>query len=111
MAKKTVVLLIDDVDGGDATQTITFALDGVAYEIDLNDKNAAKLRKAFQPWVDAGRRVGGGATRRRRTSPAAGTSDPERTRKIRQWAADQGMQVPPRGRLPRRITDAYDAAH
>ena len=56
MAQKVQVVLIDDIDGGDASETVTFGLDGVTYEIDLNDKNAAKLRDAFSLWVGSGRR-------------------------------------------------------
>ena len=37
MAKKTVVLLEDDIDGSEATETLSFALDGSEYEIDLNE--------------------------------------------------------------------------
>ncbi|WP_444546482.1 histone-like nucleoid-structuring protein Lsr2 [Brachybacterium paraconglomeratum] len=45
MARKTQVILTDDVDGSEATQTVSFALDGVAYEIDLNDSHAGQLRE------------------------------------------------------------------
>ena len=40
MAKRTVVVLEDDLDGGPADETVTFALDGVSYEIDLSSSNA-----------------------------------------------------------------------
>jgi hypothetical protein len=43
---------------------VAFTLDGVTYEIDLSTKNANKLRAVFEPWIEAGRRVGG----RRRSS-------------------------------------------
>ena len=41
------IVLEDDIDGSDATETVAFGLDGTSYEIDLNDKNAAKLRDAL----------------------------------------------------------------
>lgn len=47
MAQEVLVSLIDDLDGSDADETIMFALDGTGYEIDLNIKNAAALRKAL----------------------------------------------------------------
>src|SRR6476659_1610612 len=81
MAQKVQVVLVDDVDGGDASETVTFALDGVTYEIDLNEDNAAKLRDAFATWVGHGRRVSGRASSRaarpasRRSTPAAGGGD------------------------------------
>ena len=55
MAQRVEVILEDDIDGGTATETMTFSLDGIAYEIDLNEKNAAKLRASFDPYVDAAR--------------------------------------------------------
>jgi hypothetical protein len=46
MAQKVTVALIDDLDGHDAEETVTFGLDGKAYEIDLSASNARKLRAA-----------------------------------------------------------------
>jgi hypothetical protein len=68
MAQRVETQLVDDVDGTFATQTVRFALDGRDYEIDLNDMNAAKLRRALHPYAVAGRRLGA----RTRTSPRAG---------------------------------------
>ena len=47
MAQKVQVLLVDDLDGGEASETVTFALDGTSYEIDLSGKNADELRDVF----------------------------------------------------------------
>jgi Lsr2 len=54
MASRTIVLYEDDLDGTKAAGTVTFALEGVQYEIDLSSKNADKLRKAMAPYVEAG---------------------------------------------------------
>ena len=43
MAPKTVVTLIDDIDGGGAVRTVTFSLDGRDYEIDLNNSHMDAL--------------------------------------------------------------------
>ena len=56
MAQKVVVTLFDDIDGSEAAETIAFGLDGKSYEIDLNEVNARKLRKALAPYVEAGRK-------------------------------------------------------
>ena len=56
MAQRVVVTLSDDIDGSEAAETIAFGLDGKSYEIDLNQANAKKLRKALAPYVDAGRK-------------------------------------------------------
>ena len=47
VAKRTVVVLEDDLDGGPADETVTFALDGVSYEIDLSSSNAGRLRESL----------------------------------------------------------------
>ena len=55
MAKQIIHKLVDDLDGGDADETVKFALDGIQYEIDLSEKNATKLRELFEPYVSAGK--------------------------------------------------------
>jgi hypothetical protein len=108
MAQKVQVVLVDDVDGDTATETVTFSLDGVAYEIDLNAKNAAALREALAFWVGHARRVGGRRTTARRggTARAAGGKNAE----IRAWARENGYTVSERGRIPAEVKAAYDAA-
>jgi hypothetical protein len=107
VAQKTQVILIDDIDGGDAAETVSFALDGTSYEIDLSAKNAAKLRDAFASYVGAARKVGsrGSGSRRRR---AGGDN---RTAQIRAWARSKNLKVNERGRIPADIVAQYDAAH
>jgi hypothetical protein len=107
MAQKVHITLEDDLDGGEASETVSFGLDGKTYEIDLNDKNAAALRNALATYVGAARRSGSGrgAATRRRTQ--LGTS----AREIRDWARSQGKKVPERGRIPADIREAFEAAH
>ncbi len=69
MAKTVIVKLTDDIDGGDADETIRFSLDGRSYEIDVSQANATRLRAALQPFIDKGR-VTGGAPRTRRPTPS-----------------------------------------
>ena len=106
MAQKVHIVLEDDIDGSEATQTVSFALDGTAYEIDLNDKNAGGLRDALATYIGHGRKVAGGG-RRGRKSAAGGTSAKE----IRDWARSNGHKVPDRGRIPADVSDAYESAH
>ena len=104
VAQKIRVYLIDDIDGTDASETITFAVDGVSYEIDLNEANAAELREAFQPWITHGRRVAGRrATGRRATGAASGNAAA-----IRAWARENGYEVSDRGRVSTEIREAYE---
>ena len=70
MAQKVHIVLEDDLDGSPATETVSFGLDGKTYEIDLNDKNAGKLRDALAQYVGAGRSAGGVAAAAARRSSA-----------------------------------------
>ena len=106
MAQKVHITLEDDLDGGDATETVAFGLDGRSYEIDLNDKNAKALRDALAKYLGVARRAGGrSAGAKRRTQ--VGTS----AREISDWARSTGRQVPDRGRIPSEIREAFEAAH
>lgn len=109
MAQKVNIVLVDDLDGSEATETVSFGLDGTSYEIDLNDKNAAKLRDALSGYVGHGRKVGA-APRRGRKSAAATTGGPS-AREIRDWARSNGHDVPDRGRVSAEVRDAFAAAH
>lgn len=108
MAKRVKVLLVDDVDGSEAVETVSFALDGVTYEIDLNDAHAAELRSAAQSWAEHARRTGGRKSAGRSSSPSTGAQ--ERS-DIRAWARDQGFDVGEKGRIASSIREAYAAAH
>ena len=60
MATMTTVTLVDDLDGSEASESVSFALDGASYEIDLSEDNAEKLRDALAGYVASARRVDGG---------------------------------------------------
>lgn len=109
MAQKVQVVLVDDLDGGPADETVTFSLDGVAYEIDLSTENAAKLREAMATWVGLSRRVGGRAKPGRRVSgaPRRGSASGD----VRAWGRANGFEVSERGRISAELRAAYDAAH
>lgn len=108
MAQKVQVILVDDLDGGSADETVSFSLDGVSYEIDLNSENAAKLRDAFGTWVGHARRVGGRRAAGRRTGARSG-GPAGQSAAIREWARANGYTVNDRGRIPAEIKIAYDA--
>ncbi|MFE2287756.1 Lsr2 family protein [Streptomyces sp. NPDC059443] len=111
MAQKVQVLLVDDLDGGEADETVTFALDGKTYEIDLTTANAEKLRGLLDPYTKGGRRTGGrgAATGRAKGRAAAVAGNPD-TAVIRAWAKSNGYSVNDRGRVPAEIRDAYEKA-
>lgn len=109
MAKKTVVLLEDDIDGSEAKETISFALDGSEYEIDLNEGHAIELREALIRFTNAGRKVPGGRSRpTARTKSSHGGPD---AKAVRMWAVENGMVVNTRGRIQAEVVEKYEAAH
>jgi hypothetical protein len=109
------VVLTDDIDGSDATQTLNYTIDGQEYEIDLSEDNVQRFHQALEPFVSNSRQV------ERLTAPArrsrgngrrrSGTSGRDDIPQIRAWAESQGMDVNARGRVRKRIIDAYDEAH
>lgn len=106
MAQRVNVVLVDDLNGKDADETVTFGLDGVSYEIDLSDANATELRNALSTYIAAGRKVGG-----RRKGQRAAASGGAAAADIRQWARENGWDVPDRGRVAAEVREAYAAAH
>ncbi|KRB80293.1 hypothetical protein ASE01_02045 [Nocardioides sp. Root190] len=112
MAQRVNIVLVDDIDGTDATQTVAFGVDGASYEIDLNDKNASALRDALAPYVGHARKVGrGGAGAKRSARGAAPAAGGVSAKEIREWARSNGHSVPERGRIPADVREAYDAAN
>jgi Lsr2 len=117
MVRQVITTLIDDLDGKKADRTVEFALDGTTYTIDLSEANAGKLRKALDPFIAAGTRVGrGGAGRGQVRHAGAVTSgrtagSRDENKAIRDWASRNGHQISERGRIPQSVSDAYRAAH
>jgi hypothetical protein len=108
------VVLTDDLDGSEATQTLNYTVDGQEYEIDLSEDNIQRFHEALEPFVSKSRpverRLIPTPTRRtgQRRSRGSGRDD---IPQIRAWAESQGMDVSARGRVKKEIIDAYDEAH
>jgi hypothetical protein len=111
MAQRVQVLLTCDIHGDDTagTETVSFALDGSAYEIDVCDAHAAELRDAFATYTGAARRAGRGtrAGRPRRGRSSGAGVDPAA---VRAWARSSGVKVSERGRISAEILEKYAAA-
>ena len=107
MARVTEVRLVDDIDGGEADETVAFDLEGKNYQIDLSTTHAAQLREALAPYVAAARRAGSSPGGRRTTATRPST-DRQETAKIREWAAANGFQVSTRGRIAANVREAYE---
>lgn len=109
MAKETITRLIDDLDHGEADETVRFGLDGAQYEIELSADNAAKLRELLGPYVQAGKK----ATRPAATVGSRRRSQPlnrEQNRAIREWARSRDKKISDRGRIPEEIVAEYHAS-
>jgi hypothetical protein len=115
VAQRVQIILEDDFDGGDADETVSFALDGAEYEIDLSSANASELRNALAPWLAHARKVGGRRRSRAAAAPSAPRSSaaegPGSTSDIRSWALENGMEVSSRGRISSEVRSAYEQAH
>ena len=118
MAQQVDVRFVDDLDGSDASGTVSFGLDGRTYEIDLSEANAARLRDALAPFVAAARRADGSTGRRSRGQRSAPEPPPkparasrEETAAIRAWARENDHEISERGRIPKAVVEAYRAAH
>src|SRR5215213_111230 len=102
------VVLTDDLDGSEATQTISYTIDGQEYEIDLSEDNIQRFHEALEPFVEKSRpverRLIPTPTRRtgQRRSGGSGRDD---IAQIRAWAESQGMDVSARGRVKKEIID------
>jgi hypothetical protein len=113
MAQRIVVQYVDDLDGtplsDGAGGTVTFALDGTSYEVDLSHANAERLRSALAEFVAVSRKVGSRAGSRR--SSAGRSSSSVNAASVREWARGQGIQVSERGRVSADVIEAYNARH
>lgn len=94
MAQKVEVVLVDDLDGSPADETVQFSLDGRHYEIDLSSDHSKELRSTLKTYIRKARAV----------APPAPANEAAR---IREWAADNGYEVSRRGRLHRDVVEAY----
>lgn len=108
-------MLIDDLDGNEADETIKFAVDNVEYEIDLSKKNAEKMRQVLAPYAQAGTKLGRvnrvpvqrASSYWRTELSASGETRKEQNRAIREWAVNQNIRVSDRGRIRQEVEDAY----
>jgi len=108
MARSVAVVVTDDLDGSQDAETVTFALDGVTYEIDLSADNRTRLERDFAPYIQAGRRM----TRSRNRSSQGRSTSPRIDRAaVRAWAKENGLQVSERGRISADLMSQYEAAH
>jgi hypothetical protein len=114
MAQRVNVVLVDDLDGSEAAETVNFGLDGANYEIDLSAENATKIREVLAVYVGHGRRTGGrrkgGAQGSGTAARSGGVASGPSASEIRAWARENGFDVPERGRVSSEVREAFLAA-
>ncbi|OBA30880.1 histone-like nucleoid-structuring protein Lsr2 [Gordonia sp. 852002-51296_SCH5728562-b] len=122
MATIRSVAFVDDLDGReidlDDVHSVLWSWLGVEYQLDISSANLDKVengRVTVAKLLEASTRVGG---RKQSTAPRVTTKKPPSPTKsaastsdIREWAIEEGYEVGPRGRLPKEIVEAYEAAH
>jgi hypothetical protein len=108
MVIRRIIELVDDLDGGQAEETVRFAIDGLDYEIDLSGRNAKKLRTLLGPFVAGGRRTGTRRPNASRQPTPEGAKRADDSQQIREWARGRGLEVSPRGRIPAYLRQAYE---
>ena len=112
MAQRVRTILVSDLSGDEVEsggESISFSYKGVDYTIDLTAKEAAGFDKAIAMYVQHAQKAG-----RRRAARSSSWSSPrqgERVSTMKKWADEQGIDYPRRGRLPKSLVEAYDAAH
>jgi hypothetical protein len=109
MAKSTITHITDDIDGTPNAEVVTFGFQGVAYSIDLAQKNLDRLTKALTPFIDRATRQRGSATPAPRKSSAKNDRGYE-IAQLREWAAKKKIELPQRGRIPGSVVKQYQAA-
>jgi Lsr2 len=111
--EEVTVSLIDDFDGTEASETVKFALDGKAYEIDLSKANANELRRTLRPYIERSRAARRATAARKgssgRRGPARRSEGYDRT-EVRAWAKANRIKVAPRGRISNDIVEKWRKA-
>ncbi|MFD0775599.1 Lsr2 family protein [Streptomonospora algeriensis] len=111
MSRKVEVLLVDDLDGGTADESVEFGIDGKSYQIDLSSENAKELREVVSPYLQGARKVPQSGRKGQQGRKKTGGGSSRRAAEIRSWAKQAGKQVNDRGRIPAEIVAEYEAAH
>lgn len=112
MATLTTTVLVDDLDGStEGVETVSLALDGAQFEIDLSAENAARLRAKLAKFIDAATHITSHRTGKITKLVITTPNGKEQTRAIRDWASQNGFEVSDRGRIPGNVLAAFNEVH
>ena len=111
MAKETITIVKDDLDGSENAKSYKFSWGDDQYEIDLSDENAKELQDFLSKYINVAAKVTNRLPRGERSSSSNPAADKAELRAIRAWAQEQGIDVAPRGRISADVQKKYHAAH
>jgi hypothetical protein len=108
------VVLADDLDGSTPAETITFAVNGRKYEMELGKRNVDAMKEVMQPFIDKAREVSG-----RNSSPLPRGAAYKNTLQRREWLAQVRTWLRKNGhpnlsdfgRVPAALMEQYEEAH
>jgi hypothetical protein len=110
MARKTSLVIVCDFPHDkmlEGFESMTFALNGSAHEIDLCDAHGKEFSEKIGQYAQYGRRMRVSA----RPPKIRRTSNHDRTAEIREWARQLGLDIKDKGRLRASVIAAYEAEH
>lgn len=122
MAKLKQVTLVDDLDGTEPATAVEFGIEGQLFVIDLSEAHQRELFGALSKFIAAaapqgryrirgeGRDDRQGAYRRAKGRLATRSEAEGRSREFRVWAAEVGIYVHPRGRVPQQVIELFEQA-
>jgi hypothetical protein len=90
VTKNSVRLLVDDLDGSAADETVVFGLEGESFAIELNAEHALQLRESLALFVRHGRRIGGRSTPLSNTVRVRALHAKAYDNRVREWARATG---------------------
>jgi hypothetical protein len=120
MAQRTKVVVVCDRlrCEVEAVGNVEITINGQRRRLDLCAEHLAELRKDMRPWLRSSAEPGSStrkpSSRTARRSATTRSGKPRRNTDgpaIRAWAAENGWDLPERGRIPADVREAYTAAH
>lgn len=99
----------DDLTGDPDATSVVIVVNGTGVALDLAEKSVAKLTKLLEPYWAAGLVAEYDVDIRTRARPGAraATERGYDLAGLRRWAADAGIALPSRGRIPAEIVQKY----
>ncbi|MFC4498452.1 MULTISPECIES: histone-like nucleoid-structuring protein Lsr2 [Streptomyces] len=110
MAQTVRVRLVDDLDGSEAQEKVSFTFDGKPREIELSHENAAKFRQLMQPYMEASRpaKADNIATKGAPAPVLTQAQQREEGGAIRAWCEKHHLPVNKLGRIPAMTRKAWE---